>query len=126
MYDTHGEYYYNLGRKMLYKSFELLLFILLLIQLPIKYVMTTWHSEKQDSRVYFEKVGYEDKAVLVIVLCSFNGNSKGITSALNLSVSRTCCDASSWAEKKNPLVDKGEFDSLNRCSHTVCWSVGSL
>lgn len=88
---------------MLYKSFELLLFIILLTQLPIKYVMATWHSAKQDSRVYFEKVGSEDKAVLVIVLCSFDGNSKGITSALNqryLSVSRTCCDSSSWAEKK--------------------------
>lgn len=57
MYDTPGEYYYNLGRKMLYKSFELLGFILLLIQLSIKYVMTTWHSEKQGSRVYIEKAG---------------------------------------------------------------------
>lgn len=57
----------------------------------------------------------------MIVLCSFDGNSKGIMSALNqrcLSMSRICCDASSWPEEKKPLVDKGEFDSLNRWSHT--------
>lgn len=57
MCDTHEEYCSNLGRKILYKFFELLIFILLPIQLPITYVMITWHGEKQNSKVYFEEMG---------------------------------------------------------------------